>query len=221
MTEEIFPGLVNAGVQELVRTAGRLGLTWSLRIGTVTEATSINSMLVLLDADTQSIAVVSMIGGVAVDDRVYVISVPPAGNFAVGAVSRFYPGQRIATSIVTSPSAGFTTTEVQLMTVVAALVEGFRYKIVFDPAFDITVSGVVRSVIREDTVSGTILQIRDHNLNSAGGAESGRVEAEFTAVATGDKTFSGNGDVLSGGGTANLNAGATFPSYMYVDYISG
>lgn len=222
MTEEQFvPQLINVGVRELVSTAARLGLTWNLSIGTVTEATSSNSLLVLLDSDSEPIAVVSMVGLMSVDTRVYVITVPPSGNFAVGVVSRLYPGQRIATTTVTTDSATFTTAETSLATVTASLVTGRTYRIVWVPAFQITVDSVIRATIREDTISGTILNLRDVWIDSGGTATGLEVEVLYTAVATGDKTFVGSGDVLAGAGTANLNAASNFPSYLYVDYLEG
>jgi hypothetical protein len=72
-----------AAAQQVVADAKRLGLTWTLQNGTVT-ATS--PTRVQMDGDNVSIQVTSMIGPVGVGVRVYIIQVPPAGNFIVGFV---------------------------------------------------------------------------------------------------------------------------------------
>lgn len=131
------------------------------------------------------------------------------------------PGEEIARTTVTSDSSTFTTTETLMASVTAALVSGRVYKIVFDAAFEITVDGVLRVSIHEDNVSGTVLNLRDCNIDNSGTATGGFVQAYYTAVSTANKTFVATGDVLVGGGTANLNAAATFPTYLYVEYVSG
>jgi hypothetical protein len=211
--------LITVAARTLVQTANRLGLTWLLRLAVVTEVSNANSVKVRLDGDSESISAASMIGTVIDGSRVYVISLPPAGNFVVGAVSRLYPGQRIATTTVTTDSAGFTTTETQLASVVASVVEGYTYKVVFNVGLELTVDGVIRGTLRENTVGGTIVQLRDVWVDNVGTATGLWVEGQYTATATEDKTFVATGDVLSGGGTANLNASASFPSYLYVDFI--
>lgn len=75
---------LTAAAQQVVDDAKRLGLTWTLQNGTVT-ATRPN-IQVQMDGDAVSIQVVSMIGQVSAGVRVYVIQVPPAGNFIVGFV---------------------------------------------------------------------------------------------------------------------------------------
>ena len=74
---------ITAAAQQVVADAKRLGLTWTLQNGTVTATTPVK---VQMDGDTVSIQVTSMIGPVGVGSRVYIIQVPPAGNFIVGFV---------------------------------------------------------------------------------------------------------------------------------------
>jgi hypothetical protein len=76
------PSLVATGVQAVVEGASRLGLTWSLRLGTVTDA--INKT-VTLDGDTSAISAQFMgdmgwINGL----RVFVIQVPEGACYVVG-----------------------------------------------------------------------------------------------------------------------------------------
>jgi hypothetical protein len=86
-TNDPAASLIGLGAQALIDNAKRLGLTWQLRLATVVDAVSGNQLLVRFDGDETSVTAVSMIGLVPANSRVYVISVPPSGNFAVGWVS--------------------------------------------------------------------------------------------------------------------------------------
>lgn len=97
----------------MVENARRLGLTWRLRLGTVTESTSANSMLVRMDGDDESISVVSMFGAALVNSRVYVITIPPAGNFAVGRVVST-PSLRVVSHMQTAVSNSSSTSYANL-----------------------------------------------------------------------------------------------------------
>lgn len=72
---------LTAAAQQVVADARRLGLTWTLQNATVTATSPVK---VQMDGDNVSILVTSMIGPVGLGLRVYVIQVPPAGNFVVG-----------------------------------------------------------------------------------------------------------------------------------------
>lgn len=78
------PVAAEAAVQAVLADPSRLGLTWDLRPGTVQSPTP---PTVVLDGDTAGIVVTSMIGPVAQGDRVYVLEIPPSGNFIVGATA--------------------------------------------------------------------------------------------------------------------------------------
>ena len=91
----------------LVDNAKRLGLLWGLRPGRVT--TVAPTLTVLCDGDQEvSIPCDSMVGQLFVGLRVYVMSVPPSGNYVVGFLSGF--GQEIYNNVLTGdPSSGGTT----------------------------------------------------------------------------------------------------------------
>jgi len=135
------------------------------------------------------------------------------------------PGERIATQIDTADSSGFGTTETVVSTVTAALVTGRTYRVSFRSAFQSDVAAdTVNARIREDNVTGTQMQLRRcySHIATAGAGFPGDLEAEYVAVATGNKTFVATGQRSSGTGVAIVAEGsATAPRYLYVDYIRG
>jgi hypothetical protein len=215
-----LPDLIGLGVQSLVANAVRLGISWRWRLATVTEVISGDQVTARYDGDTADISMVSTVGTLVTGARVYVIYVPPSGNFIVGRVSAWVSGQRIATSVRTTSSGTFTA-ETVTDTVTANLVAGliYRVRMVFNTLS--TVAGDIDLVrIREDSIAGTILQ----SARSAIPAATGFLyiyEAEYTAVVTGSKTFVFSGARSSGTGSISHIASANAPSYFYVDYIRG
>lgn len=132
------------------------------------------------------------------------------------------PGERIATDIETSNSSSFTTTEVELQTVTASVVDGRTYRVRWVAAFDSGgADNEIKAAIREDDVSGTELQVRHITIPVTNRHIGVIVEAEYTADATEDKTFSFTGQRTTGGNSCLLHADATRPVYAYVDYIRG
>jgi hypothetical protein len=106
--EQEAPALISAGTQALVDDPKRLGLVWTMRLGTV--ITSITgAVTVTCDGDTVPINVVSTIGTLGVGARVYVLIVPPAGNFVVGQVSMLETGdEQISFTSQTSATVAVT-----------------------------------------------------------------------------------------------------------------
>lgn len=72
---------VIAAIQETINQSRALGLTWTLRMATVTTPSPLS---VVYDGDTVVVSVVSMIGPLDVNQRVYVLLIPPSGSFVVG-----------------------------------------------------------------------------------------------------------------------------------------
>lgn len=93
------PALIGVGTQSLVENASRLGLTWNLKLGTVVAVTTTGAATVTMDGDAVPvpIGVVSMIGTLTVNARVYVMSVPPSGNFVVGQATAQETGVELVT----------------------------------------------------------------------------------------------------------------------------
>jgi hypothetical protein len=79
--EQMAPDLIGVGAQALVRNADRLGLTWTIALATIFRDDPLEA---IYDGDSVPIGMISMIGVVLVGQRVYVIKVPPSGNFICG-----------------------------------------------------------------------------------------------------------------------------------------
>lgn len=132
------------------------------------------------------------------------------------------PGERIVTAIRTTASAGFTATETVTDTVTAALVAGRTYRVSARLLVGSTVAAdSSRVTIREDSVSGTQMQQIRVYIPITSTVFPATLESEYTAVASGNKTFVATGQRASGTGTITHGAVATQPVYLYVDYIRG
>lgn len=84
---EEAPDLIGVGAQAIVSNAGRLGLTWQLKLATVENGIDSAAISAIFDNDSVAIPMISTIGTLLTGTRVYVIEVPPAGNFIVGVVA--------------------------------------------------------------------------------------------------------------------------------------
>lgn len=134
------------------------------------------------------------------------------------------PGQRIATTVETSDSSTFTTTETEVLSVTASLVEGRTYRFRFQCRFGSSVSDdIIIYRIRQDDTSGTTQQIGRFHIATSSGSTGLPVtdEWQYTATATGDKTIIVTGQRTIGSGNIYRAATTGGPSYFYCDYIEG
>lgn len=131
-----------AAVKALVENAKALGLIWSLRPATVTvDAPDPSLVEVIMDGDTVSISVVSLIGALAEGSRVMVMVVPPSGMFIIGQPDT---GPRIVSYSATSTGdQSLTTTPTGIvstsLTIPATAGDRWKATGVFD--FNATASG--------------------------------------------------------------------------------
>lgn len=104
---QTVPDLIGVGVNALVENASRLGITWTLRIATVSTV-GIESVDAVYDGDTSAIGMVNMLGtGLAIGQRVYVMMIPPSGNFIVGFATQPLLGNNC--TMVSSMASGTST----------------------------------------------------------------------------------------------------------------
>lgn len=101
------PEEIQTLTQAVVANARRLGLMWGIRPGRVTSISP--RLMVLCDGDEEvSIPCDSMVGQLLIGLRVYVMAVPPSGNYVVGFLGGF--GQEVYNNVLTGdPSSGGTT----------------------------------------------------------------------------------------------------------------
>ena len=132
------------------------------------------------------------------------------------------PGERVGGTKATASSAAITTTETVVITAVAPVVVGRRYKVVADFGFAVSVvTDSFLARIREDTVAGVEIQGRRVHAPSTVSPHNGHFETEYTADATEDKTFVLTLVRTAGTGTITMAASATSPAFLHVDYIDG
>jgi hypothetical protein len=75
------PVAVTAALQAVVADPTRLGLVWNLRPATVVDA---KAPRVVFDGDSADLTVINLMGPLANEQRVYVLEIPPGGNFIIG-----------------------------------------------------------------------------------------------------------------------------------------
>jgi len=130
------------------------------------------------------------------------------------------PTVRKATEVLTATSATFTS-ETVIHSVTASLVAGKVYWVTLDTQMRSTVASTDRMTcrIREDGIAGN--QLQDITLYQADTLINVpfHLEGEYTATATGAKTFVATGLRLSGSGTIVRNGGASQPSFLKLDLI--
>lgn len=127
---------------------------------------------------------------------------------------------RIATATENSNSANITTTETTIASVTASLVAGRVYKVCLIGGVDASVAGdTCDARLRQDSSAGTEMQLRRVDLKDITGRWPVELEAEYTAVATGNKTFVATYVRASGTGNVIRVASGTIPTYLYVDYV--
>jgi hypothetical protein len=134
---------------------------------------------------------------------------------------------RIATATLNANSGTWTTTEsAALLTVTGSLVNGQRYSLTLFTNIA-TSSAAAPSVevslmrIREDTASGTQNTGVDFWIASTTGAGFGLMAySEYTAVATGTKSFVLTGQRIAGAGSHSIAAGTSRQTFLNIDLVS-
>jgi hypothetical protein len=82
--ESLVPELIGVAAQSIVENANRLGLTWIIRLATVVDGNDSAAIKAIYDGDSEPISMVSVSGIYSAEARVYVLAVPPSGNFIIG-----------------------------------------------------------------------------------------------------------------------------------------
>jgi hypothetical protein len=100
---------IDAAITQVVADPSRLGLTWQLRQASIVSLDP--TITAQVDGDDKAVTVYSMIGPVFISQRVYVLTVPPGGNFIAGFVGPAPDVQIVTTntglsSVTVTPTPG-------------------------------------------------------------------------------------------------------------------
>lgn len=129
---------------------------------------------------------------------------------------------RVGTTVRDTDTSTFTA-QTLINTVTANLVTGRVYRVTWDFRWTSGTAGdTVFARLRDTNLVGAQLQnsrIDGRLTNGAGSGWGGRIETEYTAVATGAKTFAATLALATGTGSVSVIAAADRASYLYVDFI--
>lgn len=220
------PTLVDAGVRGLVENANRLGVSWSLIPGTVTDGANLLANKVVCDGDTEPVGALSMLGyALAPGQRVYIIRTPPSGMYIAGLIGPAIgglPGQLVAWNYETTNTATFTTTPTVIGTVTAYIIPGFTYRLACNAQLVSTGVDIYQATLYVGNFAATNeLQAGRSPSQTSDQARPNFIplEALYRSAIGGPTQFFVTGHRISGTGNVRRSAGTTFPQYfrVYVD----
>lgn len=218
------PAAVAAG-KEVAVQGDRLGLQWGLRTATVkTVSATQNLVMATFDGDSVPVPMFSMCGTAIRGARVYVLSVPPQGNYVVGLLGQV-PGTILAYGERTTDKVS-TGAEVGVLRLDGVrILAGYRYTICTSVlGLAMATSGDTGQAllrIRTDgTAAGTgdtLLQQADVNANSPFVPRNSATFAEPYLAAT-DGTLSVLLSLGRSGGLGNITmlGAATRPIRLFI-----
>lgn len=194
----------------------------ALRIGVVTHDDLGNLVVSVQGEVISNVGWLDLSGQLAIDGPIAILR-GDASWLALGRVATAHTSPRIATSVVTTSSGTFTALT-QIMSVTAPqLYAGCTYKVAaYYHIASSVVNDIVSTRLRPDSISTADIQLDFNILITSTSGVASYIEAEYTpSTDETNKVFVLGAQRVSGTGNVSLNAAATFPSYMYVDYIRG
>lgn len=202
--------------------------TVRIRVGTVTTVNANGTLDITMSSGVLVPGVPKLANAVAPAGAVVQMISQRGSLLVIGAVAGSSGGAaagRAGTNIRVTDTGAVTNTETLADTVTAYLVNGATYKVRWTPAVTSTVAGDSLFMrIRDTNLVGAQLQIIRAYVGATGGSGSrwpADIEVEFTATATGNKTFAGTYVRAGGTGNVNIHSTSTSPTYFYVDYVRG
>lgn len=143
-------------VSQITANAQKLGLIWQIRPGEIAGSDSDGNALVLMDGGGTAATPATPLDGMpATGARVFVVSVPPNGDYIIGAAN----GPQVGSETVTPDASGFST-----------ITHGLGYTpsvIIVQPESPITGSPIFGQVV-VDSLTSTTFRVRC--LSSTGAA---------------------------------------------------
>lgn len=223
-------GFVDTAVQEVKAQADKLGVAWQLRAGAVLAGSDPSLVLLRLDGDTtpnaMPVQTVSLIGPLAVGARVYVLDIPPAGQYVVGVGPRQWSGLFRARARRETNSTT-TTTEVGVLRLDSIpLMLGRTYLLYTGTVLgDSSVANdAVNTLLRIDTTGAAATtastaahQCPDVQVNAASPVNLALMVSHTPAAANEILSVLLSVSRAVGSGSVGLIAGATFPIELFVE----
>jgi hypothetical protein len=218
MNEEELPKLLASQAEAVVERAKSLGLTWTLRPATVSTApTSSAPPSVIYDGDTVPIGAISLIGTVAVDDRVMMLVIPPGGSYIIGDLNMI----PVTTRIDSASSTSATSVEAVALTIdTMVFAPNSAYRVSWGTDQLSSVTNVVAWRVRQAGIAGTIVYLGQRGVPGGVGAQQ-RFESTFYVINSSDSSIS-DSLVLTHQPSAGTTTGvgsATQVRYLEVSYV--
>lgn len=146
---------VAATIQTLQENAKRLGLSWDLTMATIQDGSSASNISAVFDADASTgnatQGLISIVGTLTPGARVYVLQIPPAGNYVIGMAP---PIPERVLAHATSISLATLTTEIVLLTLPPVVFPaGGAFEIRAKAAESTTVAGFFLLLFRRGTTT--------------------------------------------------------------------
>jgi hypothetical protein len=180
MTDEL-PEVLATQAKAVVDRAKSLGLTWTLRPGTVqTAATSTAGPTVMYDNDTVAIGAISLAGRVYANDRVMMLMIPPGGNYIIGNLNTLIPLTTRVDSASGTAAAGAEAVALTLPSMVFA--PDSAYRVTWGTDQVSSVANVVAWRVRQGTTTGgTAVYLSQRSVPTGVGAQQ-RYESIFYVI---------------------------------------
>jgi hypothetical protein len=142
-----------------------------------------------------------------------------ASWLALGRVSSRPTVPRIATTVATS-SVGPFTALTEVMSVTGNLLAGCTYKVAaYYHVASTAANDLITARLRPDNIASADIQLDFNVLITSTGGVASYIEVEYTATVNETKTFVLGIQRATGAGNISLTVAATFPSYMYIDFV--
>jgi hypothetical protein len=222
---EALPDLFSVGAAEMIRTSQRLGLTWDLKLATVT---GFAPLMLQFDGDSASaggsapaVQGVSIMGPIPPGIRVWALILPRGLNVVIGFATDG-PRRRIGTQILVTDSATFDTTETEIGQVRVPVERDQIYYIWGSTHIGTTVANDRANLrIRRESTSGDELNLTPSlALPNAGTAGNyGSIDAEWRATYTGWTEFLLTASRAAGTGVLRREGQENRPQLLYVDWV--
>jgi hypothetical protein len=215
----MLPEVMVATVRQLIEQSRSLGMTWTLRLATVITT---NPVRIVFDGDVETnlSPAVPMISEINAQQRVYVLIIPPAGNFICGSASILVVPSRLGNTIArTFTTVAGTTTSATPVAMAGpptcSIVKAYgknvtRFKFTWAGTFFGAGGDAGAAFYARDPSSGNIVQLAQMNAaNGTNGVRQALAGITYSVAGQDDaRTYSFEGYWARTGGVGTLTVAA-------------